>query len=84
MKIDHQKLAELQNEVPWITEELIRAGERLIASLSGKIRILPGWVGEDLKAASAYIEYRDIEIRAKMAKAKAEGQTLRISEIEIR
>lgn len=84
MKIDQQKLAELQDELPWVTEDLIRAGEHLIASLSSKIRILPGWVGEDLKAASAYIEYRDLEIRAKMAKAKAEGRTLRTSEIEIR
>ena len=84
MKIDPQKLAELRLETPWITEELVRAGEHLIGSLSGKMRILPGWVGEDLKAASAYVQYRDLEIRAKMAKAKAEGRTLRTSEIEIR
>ncbi|NBU34739.1 MAG: hypothetical protein EBR82_79520 [Caulobacteraceae bacterium] len=84
MKIDPQKLAELQKSKPWATEELVRAGESLMAEPKSGPRILPALFGEQLKAASAYLNYRDIEIRTKMAKAKAEGRTLRLSEIEIR
>lgn len=84
MKIDPDKLAELQKSRPWATEELVRAGEKLMIRPENGVHVFPAFQGEKLKAASAYLNYRDLEIRTKMAKAKAEGRTLRISEIEIR
>ncbi|NBW14703.1 MAG: hypothetical protein EBR82_42565 [Caulobacteraceae bacterium] len=84
MKIDKQKLAELQVFLPEATEELIRMGEKLLPRPQDGILAMPIFRNGEGKAVRAYIEYRDLEIRAKMAKAKAEGRTLRTSEIEIR